>query len=75
MKHQEVVDWGKSYEVRLRLFLFPTKSYEILSCLPEKEALRVIIEKETTKLWCVLFPLSCFVDISTSLAKDNATPR
>lgn len=75
---QEVVNWGKSYEVRLAYgdFLFPTKSYgNFVLPAGEYEALRVIIgEGKGQNWWCVLFPPLCFVDISTSLAKDNATP-
>lgn len=75
---QEVSEWGKSYEVRLAYgdFLFPTKSYgNYVLPAGKYEALRVIIgEGKGQNWWCVLFPPLCFVDISTSLAKEDATP-
>lgn len=74
----EVANWGKAYEVKLAYgdFPFPTKSYgNFVLPAGEYEALRVIIgEGKGQNWWCVLFPPLCFVDISTSLAKDDAIP-
>jgi stage II sporulation protein R len=74
----EVANWGKNYEIKLEYgdFPFPTKSYGSL-VLPsgEYEALRIVIgEGKGQNWWCVLFPPLCFVDISTSLARDEARP-
>jgi len=75
---QEVFDWGKSYEIKLAYgdFPFPTKSYgNFVLPAGEYEALKVIIgEGKGQNWWCVLFPPLCFVDISTSLAKNDAAP-
>lgn len=67
-----VAEWGKDYEVKVELgiFPFPTKSYGSL-ILPsgEYEAVKVVIGKGAgANWWCVLFPPLCFVDIDAATA-------
>ena len=55
---------------------YPTRSYgNMILPAGTYESLRIIIgEGNGSNWWCVLFPPLCFIDITHSIAQNNATP-
>lgn len=77
LARKEVRASGEEYQVKAMLgkYSFPTKSYGKFT-LPagEYEAVRVIIGNGAgANWWCVLFPPTCFVDVSKELGKAEYT--
>jgi len=78
LAQDEINKRGYSYSVAAVLGKtdYPTRSYGSM-ILPAGtyESLRIIIgEGKGANWWCVLFPPLCFIDITHSIAQNNATP-